>query len=115
MPSCRAVNNCSKALALLIAVYVQNADVQVGRPRAGGRHCSCCRRCTACLSLFVALRLLSNTHPLMLPQWRHITPPSVPCQNYIIKNMTQGKALLAASASSTTPSEAAEMAAELLE
>ncbi|KAI7844124.1 hypothetical protein COHA_002262 [Chlorella ohadii] len=36
-------------------------------------------------------------------------------QNYIIKNMTQGKALLAASASSTTPSEAAEMAAELLE
>ncbi|PRW56732.1 mechanosensitive ion channel [Chlorella sorokiniana] len=36
-------------------------------------------------------------------------------QNYIIKNMTQGKALQAASAANTSPSEAAEMAAELLE
>ncbi|KAL4458610.1 hypothetical protein ABPG75_013475 [Micractinium tetrahymenae] len=34
---------------------------------------------------------------------------------YTIKNMTQGRALLAASAHTTTPSQAAEMAAELLE
>lgn len=49
------------------------------------------------------------------PPWPAVYVQNADIEKYIVKNMTQGLALQAASAHNATPSQAAELAAELLD